>query len=140
MIDTNMVILNYLRTSGLEAAVGGRIYCPRLPEKATLPAISFFTRGGSALPIKGVDVSPSIQFDCWADNPIEARDLYGILFEFLQGTGGYYTASIAVTVGADTAYIREIHEESHGQDIRDIDLPNLYSVRAFFSMRIKGGT
>ena len=137
MIDTNAIVLTYLRTSGLEAAVGGRIFCPRLPEGTSLPAISFFTRGGSALPIKGADVSPSIQFDCWADNPIEARDLYGVLFEFLQGTGGYYTASIAVTVGADTAHILEAHEEVHGQDIRDIDLPKLFSVRAFFTIRMK---
>ena len=65
--DINAIIRAYLITqTALTALVGTRIYCPRLPEKATLPAISFFTRGGTSTPyIPGIP-EPSVQFDCWA--------------------------------------------------------------------------
>lgn len=136
MIDTNKVILKYLKDE-IGGVMDNRIYCPRLPEKATLPAITFFTRGGSALPIKNGIASPSVQFDCWADDPIEARSVYGILFDYLQGTGGDYTTFIPVTLGANTYYILEAHEEVHGIDMRDIDMLNYYLVRTFFTIKIK---
>lgn len=135
MIDTNKVIKKYL-----DDGIGGvipRIYCPRLPEKAVLPAITFFTRGGSALPIQDGIVSPSIQFDCWADDPIEARLIYGVLFDYLQGTGGDYATFVAVTLGANTYYILEANEESQGMDIRDLEMPNYCLVRTFFTIKIK---
>ncbi len=73
LVDTNKLIGQYLQTSStvvdpLIVLVGARIYCPRLPEKATLPAISYFTRGGVAdaevpsifsellLPLEGIAV------------------------------------------------------------------------------------
>ncbi len=84
--DTNSVIRAYLVTqAALTALVGPRIYCPRLPENATLPAVSFFTRSGITNPHIEKIVSPSIQFNCWAESPIAAREVYRALFDALQG-------------------------------------------------------
>jgi len=136
--DTNSVIRAYLTTDlGLFALVGIRIYCPRMPENATLPALTFFTRGGTSLPIKNGVVSPSIQFNCWADNPIEARQVYGALFDFLQGLGGYYTKAQPVVVGANTYYIYQAREEVQGQDLQDVDIPSYFTVVCFYEIKIR---
>ena len=84
--DVNAIIQSYLLTSApLVALVNSRIYCPRLPENATLPAVSYFVRGGLSTPyIPGI-VNPSVQFDCWAANPIDARKVYRALYDALQG-------------------------------------------------------
>lgn len=84
--DTNSIIYAYLvAQTTLTAVVGTRIYCPRLPENATLPALGFFTRGGSSTPyIPGI-VTPSVQFDCWAESPQGARQVYRALYDVLQG-------------------------------------------------------
>ena len=99
--DTNAIIRAYLATqTALTALVSTRIYSPRLPENATLPAIGFFTRGGSSTPyIPGI-VTPSVQFDCWADNPIEARQVYRALYNALQGIQNV-NAGTVVVVGTD---------------------------------------
>lgn len=136
MIDTNKVIVKYLK-DGIGGVIDNRIYCPRLPEKAILPAITLFTRGGSALPIQSGIATTSVQFDCWADDPIEARSTYGILFDYLQGTGGDYVTYISVVIGATTYYILEAHEEVHGIDMRDVDMLDYYLVRTFFTIKIK---
>jgi len=101
-IDTNAVIRTYLLTQAeLTGLVGTRIYCPRLPENATLPAIGFFTRGGTSTPyIPGIP-SPSVQFDCWADNHMEARNVYSALYESLQGIQNISVASPSIVVGTD---------------------------------------
>ena len=94
LVDTNRLIRTYLTTASvladpLIALLGGagseRLYCPRLPENATLPAISFFSRGGSASAELPHIFSPSVQFDCWDDNPIDARKVYRLLYDVLQG-------------------------------------------------------
>ena len=76
--DTNSIIRAYLATcTTLIALIGGvtpRIYCPRLPNNATLPAVSFFTRGGINNPhIPGM-LEPSVQFDCWAKSSATEDD------------------------------------------------------------------
>ncbi|GAI07577.1 unnamed protein product, partial [marine sediment metagenome] len=84
--DSNSIIRAYLATQAtLTGLVGTRIYCPRLPENTTLPAVSFFTRGGTSTPYIPGMPEPSVQFDCWADNPMEARKVYDALYGSLQG-------------------------------------------------------
>ena len=127
--DTNSIIRAYLITcTTLTALVSTRIYCPRLPENATLPAISFFTRGGISTPyIPGIP-EPSVQFDCWADNPIDAREVYRTLYDALQGIQN-------ITVGS--YQIMSAIEEVQGQDLVDVEIPNYFRVLTFFSIMIR---
>jgi hypothetical protein len=119
--DVNSIIRAYLVTqASLTTLIGGatpRLYCPRLPENCTLPAVGFFTRGGSNHPMIRAAKTPSVQFDCWGNNPIEARTIYRALFDIFQGIGGYYEAQIPVVIGAGTYYILSAQEESVGQDL-----------------------
>lgn len=129
--DTNSIIRAYLITCGtlttLLATVNS-IYCPRLPENTVLPAISFFTRGGVSTPyIPGI-ISPSIQFDCWANDPIDAREVYRALYDSLQGIQDQ-------AVGAYK--ILSAIEEVQGQDLVDVDIPNYFRVVTYFSMMIR---
>ena len=132
--DTDKIIRDYLVTnSGITAPlytlVGERIYCPRLPENATLPAISFFTRGGTSTPyIPGIP-SPSVQFDCWADNPIDARKVYRVLYDALQGIQNIATGS---TQGIISAI-----EEVQGVDLVDTEIQGYFRVLTFFSVMIR---
>ena len=74
---------------------------PRLPENTTLPASGFFTRGGTATPyIPGIP-EPSVQFDCWDDNPLGARRVYSALYEVLQGIQNISVAIASTVVGTD---------------------------------------
>ncbi len=133
--DTNRIIRDYLLTSTslttLLATITS-IYCPRLEENAALPAVSFFTRGGINNPhIPGM-LEPSVQFDCWANNPIEARTIYRALYDNLQGIQGK-----VVTVGPPTEIIWSAIEEVQGQDLVDVEIPNYFRVLTFFRFMIK---
>ena len=134
MADTNSIIRSYLTTSStkvdpLIALVGARIYCPRLPENASLPAISFFTRGGTSTPyIPGI-VNPSVQFDCWADNPITARQVYRLLYDALQGIQNIATGT--------TQGILSAIEEVQGQDLVDNEIQDYFRVMTFFEVMIR---
>jgi len=102
LFDTNAVIRAYLAAdTTLAALVGTRIYCPRLPENATLPAVGFFTRGGTSTPYIPDMPSPSVQFDCWADSPIGARRVYAALYRALQGIQNVSVAVPDVVIGTD---------------------------------------
>jgi len=127
--DTNSIIFSYLVTQApLVALVGRRIFTPRLPENATLPAISFFTRGGTSTPyIPGIP-EPSVQFDCWADNPITARQVYCALYDALQGIQD-------ITVGAYK--ILSAIEEVQGQDLVDVEIPNYFRTLTFFRIMVR---
>jgi len=134
--DTNAVIRSYLTTSStkvdpLIALVSDQIYCPRLKENATLPAVSYFTRGGTSNPHIEKIVSPSVQFNCWADNPIDAREVYRALFNALQGIQ-------MVKVGS--YYIMSAIEEVQGQDLVDVDIPNYFSVLVFYEIMVRADT
>ena len=133
--DSNKIIRAYLVTCGtLTALVTNgatiQIYCPRLPENVDLkvkPAISFFTRGGVSTPyIPGIP-EPSVQFDCWADNPITARNVYNKLYDNLQGIQN-------ITVGAYK--ILSAIEEVQGQDLQD-EIQGYFRVLTFFSIMIR---
>ncbi len=127
--DTNAIIRAYLITrTTLTALVGQRIIYPRLPENTTLPAVSFFARGGTSTPyIPGIP-EPSIQFDCWAASPIVAREVYGKLYDNLQGIQN-------VTVGA--YQIMSAIEEVQGQDLVDTEIPNYFRVLTFFTIMVR---
>ena len=103
--DTNAILNTYLTTSSVKvdpliALVASRIYCPRLPHNVTLPAISYFTRSGESTPyIPGI-IEPSVQFDCWAETSIAARQVYRALYYALQGIQNVNAGSVVV-VGSD---------------------------------------
>ena len=146
--DSNTIIRAYLADAvanpALAALVGSRIYCPRLPENATLPAIGFFTRGGTSTPYIPDLPTPSVQFDCWASNPIMARHVYKTLYDALQGK-----QNIAVIIPADilqdgivilpagTYYILSAIEEVQGQDLVDIEIQNYFRTLCFFSIMVR---
>ncbi len=100
--DVTLIINTHLQAdTALVALVSIRIYCPRIPEKGTLPAVSYFVRGGLSTPyIPGI-VNPSIQFDCWADSMMDARRVYRALYDALQGIQNISVASPDVVVGTD---------------------------------------
>ena len=128
--DTNAVVRAYLTADeGIKAFFAPdapRIYCPRLPEGAILPAIGFFTRGGSSTPYIPDMPSPSVQFDCWADSSIVARELYRKLYDALQGIQ-------MVAVGANM--IKSAREEVQGVDMVD-EIPNYFRVLSFFEIKL----
>jgi len=131
--DTNAIVRIYLRTPStladpFIALIGDNIYCPRAPENADLPNVTFFTRGGISTPYIPDLASPSLQFDCWADDPIEAREIYRALYDALQGIQN-------VSVGSNT--ILSAIEEVHGQDLVDIDIPGRFRVLSFWEIIVK---
>jgi len=131
--DSNAIVRAHLvGQATLTAVVGTRIYCPRLPENCTLPALGFFTRGGVANPHIESLPMPSIQFDCWDDNPIGARKVYLALFDVLQGI-----QNVNVVIGADTYRILSAIQEVEGQDLVDNEIPNYFRVLTFFQIAIQ---
>jgi len=126
--EVNAIMRDYLAAdAGLAAVVSTRIYVPRLPEKATLPALGFFVRGGSSTPYIPPLVSPSFQYDCWGSSPIEARSVYLALYDALQGIENQL-----VTVDGTDYYLKSVMEEVQAQDIQDMDFPDYHRVIAFF--------
>ena len=143
LVDTNRLIRDYLLTYStltdpLIALIADRLFCPRLPEGATLPAVSYLTRGGFADPEVPNIVSPSVQFDCWAkptntgEGSENAREVYRALYDALQGLG-----NAGITIGGVTYYITKAREEVQGQDLVDVDIPNLFRVLTFYSITVR---
>jgi len=134
MVDTNIVIGEYLRAMpALTALVSDHIYAANpLPENASLPCISFFTRGGTSIPSVPEIVVPSVQFSCWADDPIEARSIYRALYDELNGL---YDAN--VTIDGITYWIMRAIEEVQGQDLQDTDIPKYWRVLTFYAITIR---
>jgi len=132
--DTNIIIREYLITQAtLTDIVGERIYCPRLPENATLPAVGFSTRGGIGTnPNIPGEVHCSVQFDCWDHNSIGAREVYRALYDVLQGI--QFTD---VTVSGTDYRIASAIEEFTGQDLQDPDIPEYLKVLTYFSFIIQ---
>ena len=116
----------------LTAVVAQRVYAPRLPEGATLPALSLFIRGGLSNPHIEPIVEPSFQFDCWGSSAIEARSVYTALYATLQGI-----QNETILVGADTYRILSAVEEVQGQDVQDVDPLGYHRVLAFFNIMIQ---
>ena len=134
--DTNAIIREYLVNQiTLTGVVGQRIYVPRLPENTRMPALGLLTRGGTSTPyIPGI-VTPSIQFDCWDDNPRGARAVYTALYDVLQGI-----QMQTVTVGGTDYRILSAIEEVQGQDLVDSEIITYFRVLTFFSIMITATT
>ena len=134
MVDTNLVIGDYLVSMpALTALVSTRIYAANpLPQNATLPCISFFTRGGSSIPSVPKIIVPSVQFSCWADDPIEARSIYRALYDELNGL---YDAN--VTIDGTVYWIMRAIEEVQWQDLQDTDIPGYWRVLTFYAITIR---
>jgi hypothetical protein len=139
--DTNAIIYKYLSTASAETnpllalvKAGGvtRIYCPRAPENAVLPNVTYFTRGGASTPYSPDIPSPSVQFDCWADSLITARNVYRTLYDALQGI-----QNVKVTIGVTDYYILGAREEVQGVDLVDVDIPGRFRVLTFFEFMIR---
>ncbi len=130
--DVNAIMVAYLKTQPLATLVGNRIFCPRLPEKTTLPAVGLFVRGGSSTPYIPPIVEPSFQFDCWGGSPIEARSVYISLYDCLQGI-----QNVKVTIPPTDYYIKSAIEEVQGYEIQDVDYPNYHRVLTFFRIKIQ---
>ena len=118
--------------AGIIAVVGTDIYCPRLPENISPPAIGFFTRGGTATPYIPDMPSPSVQFDCWGTTSIEAREVYRALYDALQGI-----QNVKVTISGTDYYILSAIEEVQGQDLVDQDIQNYFRVLCFFEIMLR---
>jgi hypothetical protein len=142
--DSNAIVEAYLKTDvALHALVGDSIYVGSLPEKATLPAVTFQTRGGTANPHIPDLPNPSKQFKTWAkhteaggvetDGRITARQVYRALYDALQGK-----QFIKVTMpDTTTRYILSAVEEVQGQDLEDPEVPGYFSVLTFFSIIVR---
>ncbi len=128
IVDSMGILRVYLAANaGIISHVGARIHCPRLPENAVLPAIGFFRRSGDSTPYIPPLVTPSVQFDCWADNEIESHAVYGAVYDALQGV-----QNIPVTFGGKVYYIKHGEEEVGPQDIPDDAMPNYFRTLVFF--------
>ena len=134
MVDANVVIREYLISKvSLTDLVDERIYAANpLPENVTLPAIAFFVRGGTSIPEVPTIIIPSVQFNCWADDPIEARKIYRALYDVLNGLGNE-----EIVIDAISYYIVLAREEVQGQDIQDVDIQGLWNVLTFYSITIR---
>ena len=131
--DTNSIIRAFLMTQTvLTDVVGQRVFSPRLPENTTLPALGFFTRGGTSSPYIPGMPEPSIQFDCWGDSPIAAREVYRALYDVLQGIQRQ-----TVAVGGSNYIIWSAIEEVQGQDLQDVDIPEYFRVLTSFRIMIR---
>ncbi len=130
--DVNSILRKYLAADpGLIGIVGIKIYCPRIPENTTLPALGFFVRGGDSTPYIPPIVEPSFQFDCWGRSPIESRSVYTALYEALQGI-----ENVKVTIAPDDYYIKSAIEEVQGQDVQSVDYAGYCLVNEFYRIKI----
>ena len=134
MVDTNIVILTYLLSkTDITDLVSTRVYAANpLPENAMLPAINFLTRGGTSIPKVPVVVSPSVQFNCWAETPGGAREVYRALYDVLNGLN-----NAEITIDGTNYYITYAREEVQGQDIQDIAIQGFWNTMAFYSITIR---
>ena len=131
--DTNSIIRAFLvDQTVLTAVVATRIHCPNLPQDETLPALGFLTVTGLSNPyIPGI-VNPTVQFDCWGESPIAAREVYRAVYDVLQGIQNQ-----TVTVDGTDYSIMSAIEELQGQDLQDVDIPNYYRVLTTFYFMIR---
>ena len=134
MVDTNRLIQEYLAAMpAIAALVGARVYAANpLPQNATLPCISFFTRGGTSIPSVPQIVIPSVQFSCWARTATGAREVYRALYDELNGL---YDAN--VTIDGTVYWIMRAIEEVQGQDLQDTEIPGLWRTLTFYAITIR---
>jgi len=133
-MNENTVIRSFLLTeANITALVGNNIFSPRIPEGKGLPAISFFSRGGpGGNPNIKPDTDNSYQFECWADDSKEARDIYIELRDSLQGI-----ENEIVTISGHNYRLIGAQLEVPGIDEVDIDIPEYFKTRAYFKIQVR---
>ena len=115
MIDTNAVLLEWLKTAGtgLYTLVATRVYCPRLPVGFvnSAPALEVFRRGGNSK-IEHAEHAASFQIKCYggSTNAGDAESVYQALYDRLHDTEGQDTTS---------GNIMAAYEEQMGQSLID---------------------
>ena len=134
MIGNPVAIMHtYLSAqAALMALITGGLYSPRLPESKSPPAMAFFVRGGTANPHIPPIPSPSFQFDCWADSPEDAYDIYLELYDTIQGIENQ-----SVTVGGTGYRIMSVVEEVQGQQIQPVDPKDYHRVLGLFKVMME---
>ena len=133
MKDPEVILRAYLvAQSDLTDVVSTRIYCPRLPENATLPALSFAQVGGTSNPHIPPIPRPTFQFDCWDDEHSGAREVYLALHDVLFGVQNQM-----VTIDSTVYRVMCAVEEGQGQDLVDMEIPNYFRVLAFYNIEIQ---
>jgi hypothetical protein len=139
LLDTNSVLRKLLAdNAALKALVGTRVYAGKLPEGASLPAVTFAATGGRADEVISVMPEPSFQVSTWADDPIEARQVYRAVYDAL-----FYLLSQKVTIGEGAGavdyYIIWTREDTHGIDLQDPEAPGYYRVLSYWTIKFRAG-
>jgi hypothetical protein len=122
MIDPNLAILTWLRTSpDLAALVGTNIFAPVLPEGFSAMAsespdpaqraVVVRRRGGTSQPEIPAVLDPSFAVECWALEPPDASQIYGVIRDLMHG-------ATSVDLGS-AGFIILSQEEVPGQDVID---------------------
>lgn len=140
-VDT-LLRLHVLGDVTIGMLVGTRMYPIRLPEKATLPAITFQqisdVRDGHLRGVAGT-ARARYQIDAYAAQPKEAKALAGWIRQRLDGFQGLWTDGSSPE---DTVYVERVAFES-GMDLFDEDILGgsaRHSADYFISHRTNGGT
>jgi hypothetical protein len=133
--DTNAILRAFLMAqTNLTDLVGERIYVGKLPERAAPPALTFVTSGGRNDTAIEIFVEPSVQFNCWAHDPIAARRVYRVLYDTL-----FPVVNQPVTVDGKVYNVLWAREETHGVDLQDPDAPGYYCVLTYWAVKFKAG-
>ena len=124
MIDAVAAIQEVLLAdAALVVKVGDRVYLQRLPEGHDFDqqAVVLTVRGGSTdlyVPF----IRPSVQFQCWGKDTIDAQEVYRLLFEALHDRSRISVAS---------GFLIFAFEEVFGQTLIDPDTKKSYVIAIF---------
>lgn len=124
MIDAVAAIREVLLADGpLVTKVSDRIHLQRLPEGHDFDqqALVLSTRGGTTelyVPF----IRPSLQFQCWGKDTIDAQETYRLLHDALHDKS---------RVSVSSGFLVYSFEEVHGQNLIDPDSKRPYVVAMF---------
>lgn len=139
MPPINSIVRRFLVSySAITDLVSDRVSWPRLIKEYKIgdgPAISFDCTGGHPSP-EHAEVSPRIQFKCWAATSEAARELYAALVDTLKAAAANRVDDGA---GGTLGYITTAIEDNMGQDIIDPDTHNWPYVLTFWRVHIVPG-
>lgn len=123
----------------ITARVADRIFPDRLPEKVTLPAISFHRVDARRIythdPFEEADpwVTAREQFDCWGRDPLEAMEVGQAVLATLSGFSGPLSGELSVGSSfvvdevdlyeADTGWYRRVVDVSISYEEEDFAPP-----------------
>jgi hypothetical protein len=104
-------------------ALTTQVYATLMPQNAALPLVTYYrisTVRESCMGTDAANVAARFQFDCWADDPTEARSVGNTLRSVLQRYG-----SSTGTVTIETIFIedqQEILERDEDEDVYRVSL------------------